>query len=53
MASERRDSLSTQKLTNCDIEYDMYCCSDLTESLCIDIKKKMNALQKLSYLSKH
>ena len=31
ITSEERDVLSTKKWTNCDIEYDLYCCSDCTK----------------------
>ena len=44
--------LSNQKLTNCDIYYDLFCCSDCTKSLHLDIKKKMCALEKLYNLVK-
>ena len=35
-----------QKLTNFEIEYDQFCCSYSTKSLCLEIKKKMSALEK-------
>ena len=47
ITSEGGDNLSNQKFTNCDIEYDQFCCSDCTESLCLDIKNKMSVLEKL------
>ena len=52
ITSEGREGLSTQKLTNCEIEYDLYCCSDFTKSLCLYMKKKMNVLDKLHLLVK-
>ena len=39
--------LSNQKWSNCEIEYDQFCCSDCTQSLCLDIEKKMSVLKKL------
>ena len=48
--SEGREGLSTQKSTNFEIEYDLFCCPDFTESLCLDIKKKMNVIEKLHLL---
>ena len=52
ITSEGREFLSTQKWTNCDIGYDLYCFSDCTKSLCLDIKMKMNVLEKLYLLVK-
>ena len=34
---EGGDDLLNQKLTNSEIDYDQYCCSDCTKSLCLDI----------------
>ena len=31
ITSEVGDNLSNQKLTNCEIEYDQFCCSDCTK----------------------
>ena len=31
ITSESGDDLSDQKLTNCEIEYDQFCCSDCTK----------------------
>ena len=52
ITSEGRDGLSTHKLTNCGVEYDLYCCSDCTKSLCLDNKMKINVLEKLHLLVK-
>ena len=50
--SEGGDNLLNQKLTNCGSEYDQFCCSDCTKSLCLEIKNKMSALEKLYNLVK-
>ena len=50
--SEGGDNLSNQKLTRYDIEYDQFCLSDFTKSLCLEIKWKMIALEKLYNLVK-
>ena len=34
-------------MTNCDIEYNQFCCSDCTKSLCLYIKNKMSVIKKL------
>ena len=47
ITSQGVDNLSNQKWTNCDIEYDPFCCSDCTKSLCLEIKNKVSALKKL------
>ena len=52
IASEGGDILSNNKLTNCDIEYHQFCCSDCIKSLCLEIKKEMIALDKLYNLVK-
>ena len=52
VTSEGRDDSSNQKLTNCEIEYDQFCCSDCTKSLCLEIKNKMSVLKKLYDLVK-
>ena len=52
ITSEGGDNLSNQKLTNCEIKYYQFCCSYCTKSLCLDIKKKMSALEKLYNLVK-
>ena len=52
ITSEGGEYLSNHKWTNCDIDYDMFCCSDCTKSLCLEIKKKMCALEKLYNLVK-
>ena len=44
ITSEGGEDLSNQKLTNCDIEYDQFCCSDCNKSLCLEIKNKMSVL---------
>ena len=41
ITSEGGDNLSNQKLTNCEIEYDQFFCSDCTKTLCLEIKNKM------------
>ena len=41
ITSEVRDDSYNQKLTNYDIEYDPFCCSYFTKSLCLYIKTKM------------
>ena len=33
-------------MTNCEIEYDQFCYSDCTKSLCLEIKKKMSVIDK-------
>ena len=50
ITSEGREGLSSGKSINCEIDYDLFCCPDCTESLCLDIKKKMNVLEKLCLL---
>ena len=47
ITSEGGEYLLNQKLTNCEIDYDIYCCSDCTKSLCLEIKKKESALKKI------
>ena len=37
ITSEGGEYLLNQKLTNCNIDYDQYCCSDFTKSLCLEI----------------
>ena len=34
----------------CEIEYDLFCFSDCTKSLCLYIEKKMNVIEKLYLL---
>ena len=46
MTSEGGEYLLNQKWTNCEIDYDQYCCLDFTKSLCLEIKK-ITALEKL------
>ena len=46
ITSGNLEDLSNQKSTNCEIDYDLYRCSDCTESLCLDIKNKIYALEK-------
>ena len=41
ITSEGVEYLSNQKWTNCDIDDNLFCCSDCTKSLCLDIKKKI------------
>ena len=52
ITSEGGEDLLNQKLTNCGIDYDQYRCSDCTKSLCLEIKKKKSALEKLYNLVK-
>ena len=52
ITSEGGEDLSNQKLTNCEIEYDWFCCSDCTKSLCLEIKNKMSDLDKLYNITK-
>ena len=52
IASEGGEDLSIQKLTNCEIDYDLFCCSDYNKSLCLEIKKKCFSLEKLYDLVK-
>ena len=47
ITSEGRDDLSNHKLTNSEIEYDQFCCSDCTKSLCLENKNKISALEKV------
>ena len=47
ITSEGGDNLSYQKLSNCDIEFDQFCFSDCTKSLCLEIKNKIGVLEKL------
>ena len=47
---QENEFLTTHKITNCDIEYDLFCCQDCTESLCLDIKGKNYVLEKLHSL---
>ena len=42
-----------QTLTNYEIEYDQFCFSYCTKSLCFDIKKKMRAIRKFYNLVKN
>ena len=53
VTSEGGDDSSNQKLTNCEIEYDQFCCSDCTKSLCLEIKRKMSSLEIYIILSQH
>ena len=50
--SEGRNDLLTQKFKNCDIEDDLFCFHYFTNSLCLDIKNKMNIIEKLYLLVK-
>ena len=53
ITSEGGEDLFDQKLTNCDIDYDLYRCSDCTKSLCLEIKKKLLFSRNYTILSKH
>ena len=52
ITSEGGEDLSNQKLTHCEIVYDLFCCSYCNKSLCLEIKKKICALEKLYNLVK-
>ena len=52
ISSDGGDNLSNQKLTNCEIECDQFCCSDCNKSLCLGIKIKMSVLKKIYILIK-
>ena len=52
ITSEGGQDLSNRKLTNFEIEYDHFCCSDCTKSICLEIKKKMSVIEKLYNLVK-
>ena len=45
---DTNEGLSTQKLTNCEIRDDMFSFQDCTKSVCLDIQKKTNFLEKLN-----
>ena len=47
ITSEGGDNLSNHKLTNCEIEYYQFFCSDCTKSQCLYINNKMSVLGKL------
>ena len=47
ITSEGGKDLSNQKWTTCEIDYDLFCFSDCSKSLCLEIKKKRWALEKL------
>ena len=44
--TEGGEDLLHQELTNCDIDYDQYYCSDCSQSLCFEIKNKRKSLDK-------
>ena len=44
---EGGEDLLHQELTNCDIDYDQYHCSDCSQLLCLEIKNKIKSLDKL------
>ena len=46
---EVNEGLLTQKLTNCEMEYDLFCCQDFTKPLWLDFRK-INDLKKLYLL---
>ena len=52
ITSEVGGNLSNQKLTNCEIESNQFCCSDCTKSFCLEIKTKMSVIEKLYNLVK-
>ena len=45
ITSEGGEILSNQTQTNCEIEYDHFCFSYCTKSLCLETKNKMSALK--------
>ena len=47
---EGGEDLLHQELTNCEIDYYQYHCSDCSQSLCLDIKNKIKYLDKLYIL---
>ena len=53
ITSECGEDLSNHKLTNCEIEYDQFCCSDFTKLLCLEIKIKWVLSRNYIILSKH
>ena len=53
ITSEGGEYLLHQKITNCDIDYDQYHCSDCTKSLCLEIKNKKYLCMNCIILSKH
>ena len=53
ITSEGVEDLSDHKLTHCNIDYDISCCSYCTKSLCLEIKKKMCDLDKWYNLVKN
>ena len=50
---EGGEDLLHQELTNCEIDYDKYHCSDCSQSLCLEIKNKRNLYINFIILSKH
>ena len=53
ITSEGGDDLINQKQTNYEIEYNMFCYSNFTKSLCLEIKKIVMFLGNYIYFSKH
>ena len=53
ITSEGGEDLLNQKLTNCDIDYDLYRFSDCTKSLYLEIEKKQVLCQIDIILSKY
>ena len=52
ITTEGIEGLSTKKLNNCKLEYNIYWCSDCTKSLCLDINNKITIIKKLYVLVK-
>ena len=52
ITSEGGEDLLNQKYNNCDIDYNQYCCSDCTKSLCLEIKNKKILWRNYRILSK-
>ena len=53
ITSEGGEDLLNHKLTHCGIDYDVFPCSDCTKLLCLEVKKKKSALEKLYNLVKN
>ena len=53
ITSEGGEDLLNHQLTNCEIDYDLYCCSDYTKSLCSEIKTKQILWRNYIIFSKH
>ena len=47
---DANEGLPTQKLTNCEIRYDMFSCQDCNKYVCLFIQNKINVIEKLNLL---